>query len=106
MTRSKRLLVSIALLAALAGGQPVRADALVYGNPTETRDPHDPSNKGINPRVVDADRRVRSFALRPGGGPLYYGTGAPMRTPRGEPVRVGGAVRLNYGMRLDRGGRT
>lgn len=36
----------------------------VYGNPKDTRDPLDPSNKGLNPRVVDAQGNAISFPLR------------------------------------------
>jgi hypothetical protein len=80
--------------------------ASAYGNPEDTTDPLNPSNKGRNPRVVDAQGNVLWFPLKPGGAQLYYGNGQPMRTPQGAPVRATGSVRLNYGMRLGRGGRT
>jgi hypothetical protein len=74
----------------------------VYGNPEHTDDPLNPSNKGRNPRVVvDA-----SFPLQASGAQLYYGDGQPMRTPQGAMVRATGSVHLNYGMRLERDGRT
>lgn len=47
-----------------------------------------------------------AFPLKTGGAQLYYGTGARMRTPQGEWVRATGWVYLNYGMRLEREGRT
>jgi hypothetical protein len=79
---------------------------LAYGNQEDTSDPLDPSNKGLNPRVVDAAGNVRSFPLKAAGAQLYYGTGQPMRTPKGELVRATGAVSLNYGIRLEREGQT
>jgi len=77
-----------------------------YGNQEDTRNPLDPSNKGLNPRVVDAAGNVRSFPLKAAGAQLYYGTGQPMRTANGEPIRASGAVCLDYGMRLEKDGRT
>jgi hypothetical protein len=78
----------------------------VYGNPEETSDPLNPSNKGLNPRVIDAERNVILFPLKASGAQLYYGNGQPMWTPQGALVRTRGSVRLNYGMRLDRDRRT
>jgi hypothetical protein len=78
----------------------------VYGNPDATCDPLNPSNKGLDPRVVDAARKAISFPLKAGGAQLYYGDGRPMQAPHGALVRATGSVRLNYGMRLERGGRT
>jgi hypothetical protein len=79
----------------------------VYGNPEDTRDPLNPSNKGRNPRVVDAARKDIAFPLKAGGAQLYYGDGQRMRTPQqGAPVRATGSVFLNYGMRLEMDGRT
>jgi hypothetical protein len=132
MTRFKQLLVSAVLLAmplsgarllhanagqkggndeggapAPAPGADERDRASVYGNPDKTTDPLNPSNKGLNPRVVDAEGKRRSFPLKAADAPLYLGTGQPMRTPQGAIVRVrDDSVRLNYGMRLERDGRT
>jgi hypothetical protein len=80
----------------------------VYGNPKETTDPLDPSNKGYSPRVVDDEGRNVIFPLKKAGGTqLYYGNGDPMRTPQGDLAQVkDDYVRLNYGMRLDRDGHT
>jgi hypothetical protein len=78
----------------------------VYGNPEDTRDPLNPSNKGRNPRVVDASGKDRSFPLKPAGAHLHWGNGQPMRTPQGKLVPVTGSVFLNYGMRLEKDGRT
>ena len=72
----------------------------------DTSDPLNPSNKGRNPRVVDAKGNVISFPLKASGAQLYYGNGQPMRIPQGALVRATGSVRLNYGMRLERGGQT
>jgi hypothetical protein len=47
-----------------------------------------------------------SFQLKDAGAQLYYGTGQPMRSPKRELVRATDAVCLNYGMRLEREGRT
>ena len=112
-----RVTALASLLAVCAACSPVRRaspaldapapdPAFVYGNPEDTTDPLNPSNKGLNPRVVGPDGNVVSFPLKAGGAQLYYGTGQPMRTPKGVLVRATGWVRLNYGMRLDRGGRT
>lgn len=78
----------------------------VYGNPQDTRDPLNPSNKGLKPRVVDAAGKAVSFALKPGGALLHYGDGQPMRIPHDTPARATCSVYLNYGMRLERHGRT
>jgi hypothetical protein len=93
------------ILSDLSEGPSVRIGA-VYGNPEDTRDPLNPSNKGRNPRVVDAARKVMSFPLKAGGAQLSYGNGQPMRTPQGAPVRAASPVFLNYGIRLERDGRT
>jgi hypothetical protein len=77
----------------------------VYGNPQDTCDPLNPSNKGLDPRVVDHGGNVISFPLKASGAQLYYGDGQPMRT-NGELIHATGSVRLNYGMRLEREGRT
>jgi hypothetical protein len=93
----------------LAGTADEPADSCpenVYGNPEYTRDPLNPSNKGLDPRVVDAARQAIAFRLKDDGAQLYYGDGQPMRTPQGVQVRVTGSVRLNYGIRLERDGRT
>jgi hypothetical protein len=80
----------------------------VYGNPGDTKDPLDPSNKGFTPRVVDEQGVTVAFPLKKAGGTqLYYGNGEPMKTPQGELAQVkDDYVRLNYGMRLDRDGHT
>jgi hypothetical protein len=78
----------------------------VYGNPEDTRDPLNPSNKGLKPRVVDAAGKAISFPLKASGAQLYYGDGQPMLTPQRTPVRATCSVYLNYGMRLERDGRT
>ena len=85
---------------------PAPSQRFVYGNPEDTTDPLNPSNKGRNPRVVDGEGKVKCYPLRAGGAPLTYGDGQPMRTPQGALVRATGAVRLNYGVRLVRDGRT
>jgi hypothetical protein len=77
-----------------------------YGNPEDTRDPLNPSNKGLKPRVVDAAGKAISFPLKAGGAQLHYGNGQPMRTPQGAVVRATCSVALNYGIRLDKEGRT
>jgi hypothetical protein len=77
-----------------------------YGNPEDTRDPLNPSNKGLKPRVVDAAGKAIPFPLEAAGAQLYYGDGQPMRTPQGALVRARCSVFLNYGMRLERDGRT
>ena len=106
--------LSMALLAAnslarRAGSALETPDAcreVVYGNPEDTRDPLNPSNKGLKPRVVDAAGKEIPFRLKASGAQLYYGDGQPMRIPQGAPVRAAGSVFLNYGMRLERDGRT
>lgn len=85
---------------------PDSSSEVVYGNPQDTRDPLNPSNKGLIPRVVDATRKAIPFPLKKVGAQLYYGNGQPMLTPQGAPVRAAGPVFLNYGMRLERDGRT
>jgi hypothetical protein len=97
---------SLARRAGSALDAPDPAREGVYGNPEDTRDPLNPSNKDRNPRVVDAAHHAISFPLKAGGAPLYYGNGQPVLTPQGEPVRATGSVYLNYGMRLERAGRT
>jgi hypothetical protein len=79
---------------------------VVYGNPEDTRDPLNPSNKGLKPRVVDAAGHAVPFSLKAGDAQLYYGDGQPMRTPQCAPVRATSPVYLNYGIRLERDGRT
>src|SRR3954447_8544245 len=80
----------------------------VYGNPGDTKDPLNPSNKGFTPRVVDEQGVTVAFPLKKAGGTqLYYGNGEPMRTPTAELAQVkDDYVRLNYGMRLERDGHT
>jgi len=97
---------SLARRAGSALDTPDSCSEVVYGNPEDTRDPLNPSNKGRNPRVVDAAGNAISFPLKAGGAQLYYGNGQPMRTPQGAPVRATGSVCLNYGMRLEKDGRT
>lgn len=92
--------------ASAAFDTPESCSEVVYGNPEDTRDPLNPSNKGRNPRVADAARKAITFPLKAGGAQLYYGNGQPMRTPQGAPVRVVSPVFLNYGIRLERDGRT
>jgi hypothetical protein len=96
-----------------ASGAPTPGPDSVYGNPQYTTDPLDPSNKGRNPRVVEADGNADDtrpkaawFDLKPGSAPLYDGTGKPMGLPHEPPVVAKDRVNLNYGMRLERGGRT
>jgi len=97
---------SLATPAGSAFGAPVYGSEAAYGNPQYTHDPLNPSNKGRNPRVVDAAGEPIPFSLKPGGAQLYYGDGQPLQTPQGEPVRATGAVFLNYGIKLDLDGRT
>jgi len=97
---------SLARRASSALDTPDFCSEVVYGNPEDTRDPLNPSNKGLNPRVVDAAGKAISFPLKAGGAQLYYGNGQPMRTPQGAPVRAACPVCLNYGMRLETDGRT
>jgi hypothetical protein len=85
---------------------PDSSSEVVYGNPRDTLDPLNPSNKGLNPRVVDAAGEAVSFPIKAGGAQLYYGNGQPMRTPQGAPVRAASPVRLNYGIKLEWDGRT
>ena len=74
---------SLAHRAGSALDTPDSCSEVVYGNPEDTRDPLNPSNKGRNPRVVDAAGNAISFPLKAGGAQLYYGNGQPMRTPQG-----------------------
>jgi hypothetical protein len=97
---------SFARRAGPALGTPDSCKEVVYGNPEDTRDPLNPSNKGLKPRVVDAAGKEICFPLKASGAQLYYGDGQPMRTPQGAPVRATRSVYLNYGMRLERNGRT
>jgi hypothetical protein len=97
---------SVARRAGSALDEPDSSSAVVYGNPEDTRDPLNPSNKGHNPRVVDTADKAMSFPLKAAGAQLYYGDGHPMRTTQGAPVLAHGSVNLNYGMRLERNGRT
>jgi hypothetical protein len=103
---------SLARRAGPALDTPDSCSEAVYGNPEDTRDPLNPSNKGLKPRVVDAAGKAISFPLKASGAQLYYGDGQPMRTPQGAPtpqsapVRATGSVYLNYGIRLERDGRT
>jgi hypothetical protein len=97
---------SLARRAGSALDTPDACKEVVYGNPDDTRDPLNPSNKGLKPRVVDAAGHAVPFSLKAGGAQLYYGDGKPMQTPHGAPVRATGSVYLNYGIRLERDGRT
>ena len=61
---------SLARRAGSALDPPDSCRGAVYGNPEDTRDPLNPSNKGRNPRVVvDA-----SFPLKAGGARSITGT--------------------------------
>jgi hypothetical protein len=87
----------------------------VYGNPNGQRMPApgdpgpllNPSNQGLNPRVVDGQGAQASFPLKPAGAQLHYGDGRPMTVAGGgDAVRATDSVFLNYGMRKEVKGQT